>query len=195
MKFYLIDYENVHINGLNGISRLDETTTVSIFYSENSDKLSFGLHRRLCQTKATIEYFKAETSSKNALDFQLTFYAGYLCNKYPNCDITIISNDKGYDCLSKLSGRLDSKITRELDLTGYDTQSEKEDLKNKVSELIVNIEVDGVPKEELVDFIVEKIQTLKTKSAINNNIQKFVKDGKKVSEIAKVIKPLIKEKS
>ena len=103
MKFYLVDYENVCINGLNGLSKLDENTTVCIFYSENNDKLSFGLHKRLCEAKANIKYFKANISSKNALDFQLTFYAGYLCSKYPDCEIIIISNDKEYDCLNKIS--------------------------------------------------------------------------------------------
>ncbi|MEE0929699.1 MAG: PIN domain-containing protein [Acutalibacteraceae bacterium] len=195
MKFYLVDYENVCINGLNGLSKLDENTTVCIFYSENNDKLSFGLHKRLCEAKANIKYFKANISSKNALDFQLTFYAGYLCSKYPDCEIIIISNDKEYDCLNKISNNLGSKITRASNLTGYNTQAEKEDLKIKVSESISSINIKNISHKELTEIIVEKIQTLNTRREINCDIQKFVKDSKKFSEIAKAIRPLTEDKN
>ncbi len=45
MRFYLIDYENVGVNGFNGLSKLDANSSVCIFYSENCDKLTFGLHK------------------------------------------------------------------------------------------------------------------------------------------------------
>ena len=36
MNFFLVDYENVHTNGLNGISALSEEDKVVIFYSEKN---------------------------------------------------------------------------------------------------------------------------------------------------------------
>ena len=54
MNYYLIDYENVKIDGLNGISKLAEEDVVCIFYSENTDSMIFGLHRRLNETKAQL---------------------------------------------------------------------------------------------------------------------------------------------
>ena len=43
-NYYLVDYENVHKAGLNGIEELKSTDTVIIFYSANADSLSFELH-------------------------------------------------------------------------------------------------------------------------------------------------------
>lgn len=56
MATYLIDYENVNKDGLNGVSKLTEQDRVIIFYSERADRMTFGLHRRLNETKAVIEY-------------------------------------------------------------------------------------------------------------------------------------------
>ena len=36
MAIYLIDYENVNMDGLNGIQDLSETDQVYIFYSDNA---------------------------------------------------------------------------------------------------------------------------------------------------------------
>ena len=55
MAIYLIDYENVHVDGLKGVAKLTDDDFVCIFYSENQDKLTFGLHRRLCESNAKIE--------------------------------------------------------------------------------------------------------------------------------------------
>ncbi|MBQ3003628.1 MAG: hypothetical protein IJD82_07845, partial [Clostridia bacterium] len=47
MATYMIDYENVKTGGLNGISRLTEADRVIIFYSENANRITFDLHKRL----------------------------------------------------------------------------------------------------------------------------------------------------
>ena len=78
MKFYLVDYENVHISGFDGLKNLDANSKICIFYSQNADTMTFGLHRRLSETAAEVEYFLVDNSVKNGLDFQLIFYAGYL---------------------------------------------------------------------------------------------------------------------
>lgn len=78
MNCFLVDYENVHVDGLRGISALSEQDKVVIFYSEKAETLTFGLHRRLTQSKAQISFQKVPTGSKNALDFQLCTYLGYL---------------------------------------------------------------------------------------------------------------------
>ena len=58
MKIYLVDFENVKSRGLTGIDSLDENDTVIIFYSENSDTISFEMHQKVLTSKAKIEYFK-----------------------------------------------------------------------------------------------------------------------------------------
>ena len=76
MAIYLIDYENVSVDGLKGVTKLTDDDSVCIFYSENRDRLTFGLHRRLCESNAKIEYIKIKLDRKNALDFYIASKVG-----------------------------------------------------------------------------------------------------------------------
>ena len=78
MAYYLIDFENVKSRGMEGVELLAEEDTVCIFYSDNADSMTFDLHRKLNETKAQIIYHKVAVGTKNALDFQLATYLGYL---------------------------------------------------------------------------------------------------------------------
>ncbi|MGN0633832.1 MAG: PIN domain-containing protein [Oscillospiraceae bacterium] len=99
MKTYLVDFENVKSKGLAGIERLGEDEKVVIFYSENSDTITFDMHCAVMRAKAEIEYMKVRVGGKNALDFQLSTLLGYIVAKGENTHIFIISNDKGFDRL------------------------------------------------------------------------------------------------
>lgn len=99
MKTYLVDFENVKSKGLSGIDRLTDEDHVIIFYSENSDTISFEMHCMVLQAKAEVDYIKVRVGGKNALDFQLSTLLGYLVAKGDNTHIFVISNDKGFDKL------------------------------------------------------------------------------------------------
>ncbi len=99
MKIYLVDFENVKSKGLEGIDKLTETDSVIIFFSENSDTLSFEMHQKVLSSKADIEYFKVSVGGKNALDFQLSTLLGFMVAKETYSHIFVISNDKGFDFL------------------------------------------------------------------------------------------------
>ena len=104
MNYYLVDYENVNVSGLNGISKLTENDIVTIFYSENANTLTFGMHRRINELKACIKFQKVAVKEKNALDFQLCSYLGYLIRdkmteENLNNSYFIVSNDNGYSIL------------------------------------------------------------------------------------------------
>ncbi len=97
MATYMIDYENVKTGGLNGISRLTAEDRVIIFYSENANRLTFDLHRRLMECPAKIEYREVTVGGHNALDFQLVTYLGYLIAQNPTGQYLIISYDRGFE--------------------------------------------------------------------------------------------------
>ncbi len=99
MKAFLIDFENVKSKGLTGIEVLTPEDKVIIFYSENSDTISFDMHRKVLTCKADIEYLKVRVGGKNALDFQLSTLLGYILAKGQYDSIFIISGDKGFDKL------------------------------------------------------------------------------------------------
>lgn len=110
MAVYLIDYENVNTDGLNGISRLSAEDTVIIFYSENADRMTFGLHRRLNESKATIDIRKVDVGGSNALDFQLGTYLGYLIALNRDEQYCIVSNDRGYNHVANFWGKQKVKV-------------------------------------------------------------------------------------
>lgn len=103
MAYYLIDFENVKSRGMEGVELLTEEDTVCIFYSDNADSMTFDLHRKLNETKANIIYHKVVVGTKNALDFQLATYLGYLiCEQqregiHPN--YFIVTKDNGFTSL------------------------------------------------------------------------------------------------
>lgn len=103
MAYYLIDFENVKSRGMEGVELLTEEDTVCIFYSDNADSMTFDLHRKLNETKADIIYHKVAVGTKNALDFQLATYLGYLiCGQqnegiHPN--YFIVTKDNGFTSL------------------------------------------------------------------------------------------------
>ncbi|MGN0677613.1 MAG: PIN domain-containing protein [Ruminococcus sp.] len=96
-KYYFIDYENVHKTGFNGLLNLSSNDNVIIFYSGNADKITFNLHKEIVDSKADITYFEVKAGGKNALDFQLSTYLGYLIGNKKKARCYIVSNDRGFE--------------------------------------------------------------------------------------------------
>lgn len=97
MSIYLVDFENVHDDGLEGIKGLTDADKVIIFYGTQIKSIPFDRHVELMNTKAHVEYFKTKKIAKNYLDFQLTSHLGYLIGKGEKGAVHIISKDTGYD--------------------------------------------------------------------------------------------------
>ena len=82
MATYLIDYENVYIEGLTGLEYLTKRDEVVIFYTQNRCGLTFELHQRLISCDAKLRLMEVTALStrkntvKNALDLQLSMYIG-----------------------------------------------------------------------------------------------------------------------
>lgn len=189
MAHYLIDYENVKTHGLDGLSKLTEEDKVCIFYSENADNLTFGLHRRLNEAKAEITYQKVEVGRKNALDFQLASYLGYvICENRDKKDESyyIVTKDNGFASLTVYWERRGIEVKIVMDCTGKNDREAKNELADEVEKLV---------KDKAVAATVAKfIQQYKTKQGINNALMKEFKDSKRTSEVYSAIKPLIADK-
>lgn len=218
-RVFLVDYENVKTQGLNGIVKLTENDTVCIFYSENADSMTFGLHRRLMETKANVQYQKVEVGYKNALDFQLSSYLGYVISQNKSNGITdclyyIVTKDQGFLCLKNYWHRRHANVYQVADVTGNCevTSEKKETATTEKKETTKKQEVKpketkAAPKDPMVakveallkdkgdvEFAVKCINHYKTKSGVNNGLTKHYKDSKKASEVYNAIKPLIADK-
>ncbi len=104
MSVFLIDYENVRTPAFNGLEDLNENDRVIIFYTNNSDNLTFSLMQRLTESRASIEYKRVSCGGKNSLDFQLCSYLGYLIGKSSDTKFCIVSRDKGFFTMLSLWG-------------------------------------------------------------------------------------------
>lgn len=98
MAVYLVDFENVHSEGLTGVEKLGENDECYIFYSVNVCSLSFDLHQKIIESKAKFYYKMVDAHGKNALDFQLVTFLGYLVAKHPDEHFYVVSGDKMFCC-------------------------------------------------------------------------------------------------
>lgn len=187
---------------------------------ENADNMTFGLHRRLMETKANVQYQKVEVGYKNALDFQLSSYLGYVIsqNKFngiTDCLYYIVTKDQGFLCLKNYWHRRRAKVYQVTDVTGNcevtsekkeSTSSDKKTQEPKKAEKKsketkpakkdpMTQKVESLLKDKGdVEFAVKCINHYKTKSGVNNELLKYYKDSKKASEVYNAIKPLLADK-
>ena len=190
MNYYFVDYENVKTQGLNGVNKLPEEDIVCIFYSDNADSLTFGLHRRLNESKATLLFQKVDVGQKNALDFQLSSYMGYvICeNKDNPYDYYIVTKDRGYESLVNYWKKRKINVNIVVNVAKQNEQTIQDELVKQVEDLIK----DKVDAPE----VAKMIRQYKTKQGLNNALMKKYpsKDNKKSSEIYAAIKSLIADK-
>lgn len=199
MNYFLVDYENVNVSGLNGVSSLTENDSVTIFYSENAETLTFGMHRRLNESKAEIKFQKVLVKEKNALDFQLCTYLGYLiCDTMTEENLNnyfVVSNDKSYLALIYYWKRfkIDLKIVSNLSKNEVVQTDIKSPPKvEPVSELELTLKKFFTDKNDIATAA-EIIKNSKTKVEVNNNLcKKF--PSQQVGQIYKAIKQFIADK-
>ena len=220
MNYYLIDFENARIKDAADIPGLSAGDIVILFYSEGCKNISLDLVESITTKGARFLCQRIWNGTKNALDFQLSSYMGYLIGQsHDNEYFHIVSNDKGYDCLNDYwHGR---KVTVVRDAYSVDIQQNPKN----VSGLVVPVDAPTTvaPSAETTTKKVGKIaaadittleeirkylskgdaptQVLsffnkyKTKQAIYNAISKQFKDSRKSGEVYKKLKPLFKEKN
>ena len=92
-RIFLIDFENVHEKGLEGIGELSQNDAVHLFYTKNASKISLDI---LSEVKAALAFHKVNVG-KQSLDMQLVSYLGYLIGTVGHePEYIIISNDTGF---------------------------------------------------------------------------------------------------
>ena len=206
MKYYFVDFENVHTDGLAGIDKLDNGTVVYILYAENCKNISLEILEKAEASGIRISAYKAHTGSKNALDFQLASLLGYVIGKTDpvgGTEYVIVSKDTGYDVVIDFWKQKGITIGRCNGLGGNIAVERVEKAasvpKKKTAKGIVETTKDEVlkyiPPEDYSEELLDIINSYKTKQAINNGFSKMLKDSKKSGAIYKKLKQLFKEKN
>ena len=185
MNYYLVDYKNVNVSGLNGVSELTENDLVIIFYSENAETLTFDMHRKIIESKANIKFQKVLLKEKNALDFQLCSYLGFLIRdtmteENLGNNYFIVSNDNGYAVLLdywkkfgidlKIVSNLAKNEVKKSELNLTQQNSKVSDLEKELSKILKD-------KNDIAEAA-KIINNAKTKVEVNNNLcKKFHQKG------------------
>lgn len=90
---YLIDYENVHEAGLQGMESCPSGCAIHLFYSQNANRLNLDLLRGL---KASFTVHKVHPG-RQSLDMQLVSYLGFLIGREgAECRYVIVSKDRDF---------------------------------------------------------------------------------------------------
>lgn len=185
MAIYLIDFENVHSDGLKGIEQLAENDICYVFYSEHAGVLTFNIHKKIIDSKAKIYYVEAQVGMKNALDFQLVSYLGYMIRENQEASYCIISNDRAFALVADFWKKKGVEVACAVSLAAAVRLKENEKIASRLASLLSD-------KKER-EFVAKCIEELSTKQGINNRIAK--KYGTtRAGEIYKLIKPLIADK-
>jgi hypothetical protein len=88
----LVDWENVQPKDVDIRALVPDVTHVWIFHGPNQKRIaekqqSFG---------DALTLVPISRSGKNALDFHLSYYVGYISSRNPNARFVVIANDQGY---------------------------------------------------------------------------------------------------
>lgn len=97
--FYLIDYENVHSEGLSGCQSLTKTDHIVIFFTQNAKSIDMST---ISNHGAAVLEMVEVPAGKQSSDMHIGSYLGYLAGKFEkNCKAVIISKDTDFDKVIK----------------------------------------------------------------------------------------------
>lgn len=97
-RVFFIDMENVWGRGLESVGELDNADKIILFHGyEHGRTINEDVRQRLGQFTGRVEYVPLKARVKNAMDFEICTYLGYLVGKYgTGPEYIIVSEDKGY---------------------------------------------------------------------------------------------------
>ena len=88
----LVDWENVQPNEETVRRLVPDVTDLWLFHGPTQQKV--GAHHGAFGDR--LKLVKIARSGKNALDFHLSFYMGYIASRHPAARFVVLSNDRGY---------------------------------------------------------------------------------------------------
>lgn len=88
----LVDWENVQPKDTEILALVPDATDVWIFHGKQQKKVD--AHQKAFSDHLTL--VPVSRAGKNALDFHLSFYMGYITSRNPEARIVVIANDQGY---------------------------------------------------------------------------------------------------
>lgn len=106
----LVDCENVNPDAEALRKLVPDGTDVWLFHAP-AQRVDAEKHKRAYGSNS-VTLVERTGAGKNALDFQLSYYAGYLMARQPDARFVVVSNDKGYEPMLEHARKLEFQATR-----------------------------------------------------------------------------------
>ena len=217
MDYFLIDFENMPISNGTYLEEMHAGDVIIIFYSDMCNEISLDLLEAADKLNIECHYQKANIGTKNALDFQLSSYLGYLIGKGTlNSRYHIVSKDKGYDCLCNYWRSQNISVNRItfakpdtflidgisiIPITG-EPQYQKQSALSTDSATDISKKENAKKKKEKqksgkhcsLAELLAIINQYKSRTEIHTALSKKFRDSKKSGAAYKKLKPLLKAK-
>ena len=201
MEIFLIDFENVQSSCFKGIEQLNDNDRIYIFYSTNC-KVAVDDLLEFTKCRCRFYFKKINNGVRNALDFQLVEYLGYLIGKHKdNLDdyhFYIVSKDKGFKSIkNNIEG---AKVDFCINLA-KEHETVKAITPESTADALLTEVKKALPKlnTNQLDVLLPVMRKSKgLPGTVNNELQKHIKDktfkdGKEIGAIIKAIKPILKQ--
>lgn len=210
--YYLIDFENVNVDGLTGYNSLGELDHIHLFYTDNAKRISLDI---LNETPCEFQCHKVPVR-KQSLDMHLVSYLGYLLgvNQNNRCNYVIISKDTDYDNIIAFWKELNSSsIIRRTKIANLQKQpkssstvkstttkiqplqekrSIKCELNTEIQRAISQAGYDKSAANKVASIVVSNYGKEKFMNNIHNELRS---EYTNYSELYKIVKPIISKYS
>ncbi len=169
--YYLIDYENVHGEGLAGCQDLGKTDHIVIFFTKNAKSIDMSDISN--HGSADLEMIEVPVGKQSA-DMHIVSYLGYLAGKHgKKCNVVIVSKDTDFDNVIKFwnqqvgisvqrTGQIKKKIVKSLPKTSSQDIAKKTPSKNT-----------GDKKTKLNQEVMQAIRNAGYSASVANNVAKI----------------------
>ena len=200
--YYLVDLENVGLDGIHLEERLPPDDIIHIFSTVNGPKIDITTLAKLDRSSLA---FHEVPPGKQSLDMRLVSFLGFLIKGDPLSHFVIISRDKDYDdVLSYWRAEGIAVQRREMlqdfgkpDKTGLRTKPVNDEgagdrTREKAVRSFVDANFPGKKYKDSRDDIVKAVVNSKTRSQVNNNLVKLFPSSEMKAAYGR-LKPLIKD--
>lgn len=122
-KYFIVDFNGVNENGLDGIEYLTENDNLIVFFVKGESKVDFSLLSKFysCHANVTMK----EIDNKNLIPLVISMYIGSISNTNP--DIYLVCNDgDNYVKTAEIAIKKDTKILVQQNISGTESTPPEE---------------------------------------------------------------------
>jgi len=101
---YLIDYENVHNDGMEGYEYLTEADSLYIFYSKAAPNIRKKIAAKIFDSSMEVHLYKLFEPRKNAIDYYIAAKTGQLVERFRPDRLAIVTKDQGFQSIADFWG-------------------------------------------------------------------------------------------